>query len=198
MSKGDPYLIIITGRPAAGKTTLAKQLAHDLRLPVVSKDNIREVLFDRLGWHDRSWAQALGRASVDLMFYFTRAQLEAGWSVILDNAFDPSASTPRFQAFSKEFGVNFIQVICDANREILFERFKLRMHSGGRHPGHGDQAVLDELWEHLSQDQTLDLNIGGEVIMVDTSDLAQINYQQILDQIKCLTKWHLDAQKGGE
>ena len=71
-------IIIVTGRPAAGKSTLAKWLSQELKLPVVSKDNIREELFERLGWKDRKWAQELGKASVDMMFYFARAELAVG------------------------------------------------------------------------------------------------------------------------
>ncbi len=70
-------IIIVTGRPAAGKSTLAKWLSQELKLPLVSKDSIREELFNRLGWKDRKWAQELGKASVDMMFYFARATLRA-------------------------------------------------------------------------------------------------------------------------
>ena len=71
-----PYLIVVTGRPGAGKTTLARWLAQELQIPLISKDSIREVLFERLGWNDRAWAQLLGRATVDLMSYFAQMQLE--------------------------------------------------------------------------------------------------------------------------
>jgi hypothetical protein len=40
-------------------------LSQELRLPLVSKDSIREELFDRLGWKDRKWAQELGKALAD-------------------------------------------------------------------------------------------------------------------------------------
>ena len=73
----------MTGRPAAGKSTLAKWLAKELKLPIISKDSIREVLFDQLGWQDRDWAKRLGRVSIDLMFYFAQTQLESGRSIII-------------------------------------------------------------------------------------------------------------------
>ena len=55
-----PTIIIVTGRPAAGKSTLAKWLS-----------------------------QELGKASVDMMFYFAQAELEVGHSMIMDNSFYP-------------------------------------------------------------------------------------------------------------
>ncbi len=181
-----PTIIIVTGRPAAGKSSLAKWLSQELKLPLVSKDSIREELFDRLGWKDRKWAQELGKASVDMMFYFARAELEVGHSIIMDNAFYPPVSNPRFQALKEEYQAESIQIVCDADRETLFQRFKARADSGTRHPGHGDQAVLDELYTNLANDSSQVLEIGGCVIEVDTTDFAKIDYQKILKQVASL------------
>jgi predicted kinase len=126
-----PYLIFVTGRPAAGKTTLANWLAQELQIPVVSKDSIREMLFGRLGWKDRPWAQLLGRAGIDLMFYFAAVQLKAGRSLILDNAFDPALSVPRFRDLTGRYQAMAIQIICNAGAETLFERFKASLAMNG-------------------------------------------------------------------
>lgn len=40
-------VVLITGAPAAGKTTLARELADRLSLPVLSKDRIKETLLTR-------------------------------------------------------------------------------------------------------------------------------------------------------
>lgn len=177
-------IIIVTGRPAAGKSTLAKWLSQELRLPLVSKDNIREKLFDRLGWKDRKWAQELGKASIDMMFYFAQAELEVGHSIIMDNSFHPPVSNPRFQVLKEKYKAESIQIVCDADCDTLFQRFKRRADSGTRHPGHGDQDVLDELYSNLSHNSSQVLDIGGGVIKVDTTDFAKIDYQEILKQVK--------------
>jgi predicted kinase len=57
-----PHLIVIAGPPAAGKTTLARQIARALRLPVICKDTLKESLFDHLGAGDRAQSQRLGYA----------------------------------------------------------------------------------------------------------------------------------------
>ena len=43
-----PLVLIISGPPCTGKTTLARRLATDLGLPLMCKDTIKEVLFERL------------------------------------------------------------------------------------------------------------------------------------------------------
>ena len=179
-----PTIIIVTGRPAAGKSTLAKWLSQQLKLPLVSKDSIREELFDRLGWKDRKWAQELGKASVDMMFYFARAELEVEHSIIMGNSFYPPVSNPRFQALKEQYNAQSIQIVCDSDRETLFQRFKSRADSGSRHPGHGDQAVLEELYANLADNSSAVFEIGGLIIEVDTTDFAKVDYQEILKQVK--------------
>jgi predicted kinase len=181
-----PTIIIVTGRPAAGKSTIGKWLSQELKFPLVSKDNIREELFDRLGWKDRKWAQELGKASVDMMFYFARAELAVGHSIIMDNSFYPPISNPRFQALKKEYRAETIQLVCNSDRETLFQRFKSRAASGDRHPGHGDQDVLAELYANLADNSSPILEIGGSLIEIDTTDFTKVNYQEILKQVKSL------------
>jgi predicted kinase len=184
MNVAQPTIIIVTGRPAAGKSTLARWLSQELKLPLVSKDSIREELFDRLGWKDRKWAQELGIASVDMMFYFARAELEVGHSIIMDNSFYPPVSKPRFQALKEQYNAESIQIVCDSDRETLFQRFKARAVSGTRHPGHGDYDVLKELYVNLVDNSSPILEIGGAVIEIDTTDFVKVDYQEILKQVK--------------
>lgn len=181
-----PYLIIVTGRPASGKSTLAHWLAEELQLPVVGKDHIREVLFDRLGWRDREWARLLGRAAIDLMFYFARQELAAGRSVIMDNAFGPKASAPRFRDFLDQANAGCIQIVCDAESDILWQRFQERAARGGRHPGHGDRDVLEELRWHLAEERPAVMDIGGELVELDTSDIDALNHADILAEVRAI------------
>lgn len=44
------YCILVTGIPAAGKSTMAEFLAERLELPVISKDSLKELLYDMIGW----------------------------------------------------------------------------------------------------------------------------------------------------
>ena len=63
------YCILVTGIPASGKSTLAAAIAGALHLPWISKDRIKELLFDRLGFRSREEKVRLGLAAMDAMYY---------------------------------------------------------------------------------------------------------------------------------
>ena len=54
------YCILVTGIPAAGKSTMAKVMSEKLKLPVISKDTIKELLFDNVGFQSRAEKVKLG------------------------------------------------------------------------------------------------------------------------------------------
>ena len=56
-------IILVSGSPAAGKTTIATLLSKKLKIPLISKDTIKEILFDSIGIQDRNFSKLLGKAS---------------------------------------------------------------------------------------------------------------------------------------
>ena len=61
-------VILVTGLPAAGKTTVSRALSEALTLPLLSKDTIKESLFDVLGVRDREWSLRLGAAANSVLW----------------------------------------------------------------------------------------------------------------------------------
>ena len=59
---------MVSGAPATGRTTLAREVARALTIPFLSKDLIKESLFDSLGTKAREWSKKLGLASIELLF----------------------------------------------------------------------------------------------------------------------------------
>jgi len=72
------YFILVTGIPAAGKSTMAKVLSERLKLSVMSKDSIKEVLYGNVGFQSRAETVNLGIASMNIMYYAAGQLMKAG------------------------------------------------------------------------------------------------------------------------
>lgn len=182
MSKN--LLIIISGPPCTGKSTLGKKIAKEFKLPFISKDDIKESLFNDLGHSDREWSTKLGIAAYTILHHIIETLLSSKVSFIAESNFKPEFENERFLNLKKKYGFEPIQIMCHADGEILFERFKKRTESGERHPGHVDHLNYGSLKSTLLKGSLESLGIGGEVINIDTTNFDSIDYEQLFSTIK--------------
>lgn len=179
-----PLVVIVLGLPGAGKTTIARRLAQDLRLPLIAKDDLKETLFDAVGWSDRDWSRQLGAATYPLIYHLLEVQLAAGCSLIVESNFDRQRATGEFLALRARHSFRPAQVLCSAASQVLLARFKARAESGERHPGHVDHLNYAEFEETLRRGPAEPLAIGGPVFEVDTSDWAAVDYADLLQGVR--------------
>jgi predicted kinase len=177
--KSGPILILICGAPCTGKTTLGKRVAEDLDWPFISKDDIKEILFDHLGWQDRAWSRRLSLASFDILYHILDAQLKAGRPLVIEANFRPPWATQRFQALKRRYNFVPIQIFLTAETAVILERFKQRAASGERHPGHVDEVYIKELRESLEEGVYRPLDIGGHLLELDATDFEAMAYDSL-------------------
>lgn len=183
-------LIIITGAPGTGKTTLGRQLAEDFRLPFISKDGIKEVLFDSLGykdipgWDPDAWQKKLGIGAIESMHHINDQLIQAGTSHILESNFVPTFANERFLEMKKNYPVRYFQIYCYTEPETLLKRFKERQESGNRHPGHADGTFTGQLKEALESNKYSKLEIPCELHEIDTTDLSALDHSDLYNKLK--------------
>lgn len=176
-------LVIVSGPPGAGKTTLASSLSELLGIPLLTKDGLKEALFDSLGWNDRAWSKSLGAASIELLYRLIDSQLKAGVPVIVEANFKAMAAD-RLGRLLKEHAAFPVQIACTAREDVLDARMRERWNSGKRHPGHNDVETLLEKYPGWSAAEYGVLPLGGSVYRVDTTDFSKVDFGTLFNEIK--------------
>ncbi|MGH2549954.1 MAG: AAA family ATPase [Thermomicrobiales bacterium] len=180
-------LILVSGLPATGKSTLADTIGDALSLPVITKDTIKELLFDTIGWSDRAWSMKLGGASMELLWFIAAQHVRVGSSVVLESNFSKSFTDPQLAKFRAQWPIKVIEVHCVADREVILERYRARAAEGERHPGHMEwnaEQMETDLLPRIrdAQDQTLD---GADMfIEIDTTDFSTLDIPAEIEKIR--------------
>jgi predicted kinase len=151
-------IVYISGRPGAGKSSLAFPLAAELGYSLVTKDLVKEALHDALyvpgeGKIDLAWSRRLTRVSFALLWTLAA---HAGDMVIEAN-FQPHNDEALAQL--RGLGGRTVEVHCACPAEVAHARYNAR----SRHEVH--QGTLP-----LSAMDKYDRPVGiGPLITVDTT-----------------------------
>ena len=164
--------------PCSGKTTLARQLAPALGLPLIDKDAILEKLFDSRGVGDTAWRRGLSRES-DAIFQ-SEARASAGAILVsfwrlpgmpLDSV-TPTEWVP-------ELSSRIVHVYCECEPEVAVQRFLRRKRHSGHLDGERSHAEVLESLRAISRLAVLEI---GSRVTVDTSH--ELNVEAVLREIR--------------
>jgi predicted kinase len=180
----NPTMIIISGLPCTGKTTLGRQFSEKYKLPMISKDSIKESLFDSLGYSDRERSKKLGKATYPILYYFCEENLKAQKSFIVESNFSPEFDTQKMLKLKRDYSANILIIQCGCEGETLFNRFKERSESGKRHEGHVDHLNYEEFKGSLLSGHLDILDIGATVIKINTTNIDDIELKEVDDYLE--------------
>ena len=167
-----PRLILISGMPATGKTTLADLVAHALAWPLFTKDRFKEFLFDSGAYDaatfDRAQSRLIGTQAVALLRSVAGSLLGSGASVILESNFLPGLATIDFGPGVQTVAIR--QVHCTTAPALFLARYEARIALGSRHAVHCDAEALPELRARVGTDLDGPIPLDAPLLTVDTTD----------------------------
>jgi Predicted kinase len=163
-----PRLLIVSGAPGSGKTTLAARLAVELRLPLLTKDGMKETLADVLGVPDLQASMRLGEAAYAVLYEVLGRVLAGGAGAIIESNFRRDRSEAELRPFLEESEARLIH--CHAAPELVFERYTTRMGAQARHSAHRDEARLGVLTDELAEGRFEPLRLDIPTLRVDTTN----------------------------
>jgi shikimate kinase len=149
---GPGKIIILTGAPCVGKTTIGKALAEKYHLHFVMTDQFRKHFKE-----SEMFAPGTNELVLDLFLKHIRFLCKNGQSVVCEGIFNSPERVSRINKALKNFDQLWIQLT--APYEVLITRLKERnSKSEKNHPGSGQRelsvATLNEFYTRSSEVST--------------------------------------------
>jgi predicted kinase len=162
-------IVLVSGPPGAGKTTLARPLAERLGFALLTKDDIKETLWTALDGQkgDATFSRRVGAAAMDLL-----------WSlapncpaVVLEANFRTSSPCERGRVEALlQSGARIIELHCRLPLDEASRRFAARARQERHHPAHVLQEMSPERLAEYQSPFAL-----SPVIEVDTTHPVDVD-----------------------
>jgi len=153
-------IVLVSGAPGAGKSTLAGPLAAELGFALLSKDIIKEALWDAVNppAGDRPWSRRLGGAAMEVLWALAARSPRA----VLEANFRPHSAYERGRILG--LGAAVAEVYCDCPPDEAARRYAVRGAGPDRHPAHVVAVLAPDYY--VEYDRPMGI---GTVIRVDTT-----------------------------
>lgn len=135
-----PLLIVVTGRPGSGKTTLAHALAKEIHCPAFCRDEFKEGFVNTINASHDALGNDMNRGIYETFFQAVELMVSSGISLVVEAAFQHKLWAPKLEPLQDLTRMSV--VICTVDPSIARARFLERgLADPTRERFHGDRAV---------------------------------------------------------
>jgi predicted kinase len=144
-----PTLVVVSGPPGSGKTTLAHEIARALPCPAICRDEIKEGMVHARGpGFQGGHGDPLTQQTCPLFFEVVRLLIGSGVTVVAEAAFQAPRWEPELESLNELARLRIIR--CNVAASVAFER-AIRRAADSQHrlEAHGDSTLRKGIadWE---------------------------------------------------
>lgn len=163
-----PTLVVVSGPPGSGKTTLAHKIAHAVGCPAICRDEIKEGMAHATPGFAPAPGDELTKRTLPVFFGVLELLLRAGVTTVAEAAFQDRVWRSRLDPLRDVARLRVVH--CTVDAEVAFRRMMRRgAQDPPRHahpdPGPGDAAEYAQ--RHRAFDR---VSVDAPWIEVDTTD----------------------------
>ena len=164
---GTPTLVVVSGPPRTGKTTLAHMIARAVSCPAVCRDEIKEGMVHAVGDDFRAAAgEPLTQRTLPVFFDILETLLTAGVTTVAEAAFQDRLWRHGLEPLLDRARLRIVQ--CDADPAVGRERRRLAADGGQTaHPTIIGDEIRDWQRAYTEFDR---LSLAAPSLDVDTTD----------------------------
>ncbi len=174
-------IIIIEGYLASGKSTFARRLSKETKVPCFIKDTFKIALCKSAGSLRREESSQFSAVTFDGIMYAAERLIETGNPVIIEGNFTPAGIKKTDEAgeirrLIEKYGCSALTFKFMGSTRVLFQRFVNREGSPERGQANTMQIPFSyedfSVWCHNLDN----FDVGGEIVRVDTTDFDTVDF----------------------